>query len=122
MPESGYNSGIGFRCSGKGKPFGYQCEIDAQKSGAIYAIGKGWKHPAKKDGWKAFFEAAGDCFKNNEWNAFRIRCEGERIQIWVNGHQTADIKDKTFSSGAVALQHHGKGGIHRFRNVRIRKL
>ena len=26
MPESGYNSGIGFRCAGKGKPKGYSTE------------------------------------------------------------------------------------------------
>jgi hypothetical protein len=122
MPADGYNSGIGFRCTGDKKPKGYQCEVANKKSGSIYAIGKGWVLPADKNGWDAFYKAAGDCFKVNEWNTFRIRCEGKRIQIWVNGHQTADVTDDKYSKGSIALQHHGKGDVHRFRNVRIKKL
>lgn len=122
VPESGYNSGIGFRCSGEKKPIGYQCEVDRKKSGSIYAIGKGWVLPHKGQDWNNFYEAAGSCFKDNEWNTFKIRCDGEHIQIWVNGHKTADVKDQRFSSGAIALQHHGKGAVHRFRNVKIRPL
>ena len=122
MPSNSYNSGIGFRCTTNGKkPKGYQCEIDAAKSGSIYAIGSGWVLPQKNE-WDAFYKVAGDCFKNPEWNRFKIRCEGERIQIWINGHQTADITDARFSKGQIALQHHGKGDVHRFRNVRIRGL
>ena len=122
MPGNGYNSGIGFRCTGAKKPLGYQCEIDDKKSGAIYAIGKGWVLPGPKEGWEGFFKSAGDCFKKGEWNKFRIRCEGDHIQIWVNGHKTADIKDSRFKKGQVALQHHGKGDVHFFRNVRVKEL
>jgi hypothetical protein len=122
MPADGYNSGIGFRCTGDKKPLGYQCEVANKKSGSIYAIGKGWVLPKDKNEWNAFYKVAGDCFKVNEWNKFRIRCEGNRIQMWINGHQTADVKDDKYNKGSVALQHHGKGDVHRFRNVRIKKL
>ncbi len=121
MPEAGYNSGIGFRCAGKGKPKGYQCEVANEKSGMIYAIGSGWVWP-KGDADKAKFrEMAKDSFRVGEWNHFRIRCEGERIRIWVNDTLTADVRDAQFSEGAIALQHHGKGDVHRFRSVQIRE-
>ena len=123
MPESGYNSGIGFRCTpGKKKPKGYQCEIDHKKTGQIYAIGKGWVWPKNKEEKARFEKMAGDCFKDGAWNRFKIRCVGKKIQIWVNGVLTADLEDELFSSGVVALQHHGKGDVHRFRNIRLRPL
>ena len=122
MPEDAYNSGIGFRCTGKGRPKGYQCEIDRGKSGMIYAIGSGWVWPKGAEQTKRFREMSRGAFDNAKWNQFRIRCQGDRIQIWVNGTQTADVRDSRFRQGSVALQHHGKGGVHRFRNVRLRPL
>ncbi|MDX1564449.1 MAG: DUF1080 domain-containing protein [Phycisphaeraceae bacterium] len=123
MPLKGYNSGIGFRCTpGRKKPKGYQCEIDRKKTGQIYAIGKGWVWPKNKEEKARFEKMAGDCFKDGQWNRFRIRCVGKKIQIRVNGVLTADLEDGLFSSGVVALQHHGKGEVHRFRNIRIRPL
>jgi uncharacterized sulfatase len=122
MPDV-YNSGIGFRCVGPGgKPKGYQCEIDRRKSGMIYAIGSGWVWPKGAEQTKRFYKMAGDSFKDGQWNAFRIVCQGERIQIWINGVQSADVRDDRFRRGSVALQHHGKGGVHLFRNIRIREL
>lgn len=123
MPKEGYNSGIGFRCVGKaGRPKGYQCEIENQKSGMIYAIGSGWVWPRGAEETKKFKEMAGDSFKVGEWNEFRIRCQGSHIEIWVNGTKTADVKDDKFAAGSIALQHHGKGDVHRFRKIRIRAL
>ena len=126
MPEL-YNSGIGFRCveKGKGKITGYQCEVDGAKSGAVYAIGKGWVHPKDgKTGWPDFYKEAGDAYKisTTEWNHFRVRNQGKRIQIWINGKKTTDVTADMFTSGRIALQHHGKGDTHYFRNVRIREL
>ena len=123
MPEGAYNSGIGFRCQMKGKKvLGFQCEIDKKKSGAIYSIGKGWVLPKNKNLWGEFYKVAGDCFKDNQWNKFRIRCVGKKIEIWVNGVKTADVESTHYTKGRIAIQHHGKGGLHRFRNIRIKKL
>ena len=43
----GFNSGLGFRLIGeKGKPRGYQCEIDRGKPAGVYGIGMGgWLYP-----------------------------------------------------------------------------
>jgi N-sulfoglucosamine sulfohydrolase len=123
MPsEGGYNSGIGFRCVGDKKPKGYQCELADAKSGMIYAIGKGWVFPEAKEDQAQYPKTHAKTFNKGQWNHFRVRAEGPRIQIWVNGIQTADIENDWFAAGHVALQHHGKGGVHRFRNVRIREL
>jgi len=88
----------------------------------IYAIGSGWVWPQGKEESAEFKKMAGDSFKVGEWNNLRIRCEGERIQIWVNDTRTADVVDDRFSEGSFALQHHGKGDVHRFRNIRVREL
>ena len=122
MPADDYNSGIGFRCTGQGKPKGYQCEIDRGKSGMIYAIGSGWVWPVGKEQSQQFKEMSQGAFRSGEWNRFRIRCEGQRLQIWINDRPTADVRDARHSGGSVALQHHGKGGLHRFRNIRLRPL
>ena len=120
MPDAGYNSGIGFRCTPV--PRGYQCEIENAKSGMIYAIGSGWVWPKGVEQTKEFKTMSKDAFKKGEWNKFRIHCQGDHIQIWLNGAKTADIKDDRFEKGRVALQHHGKGDVHQFRNVRLRVI
>jgi len=122
MPDDAYNSGIGFRCQPGKRIAGYQCEIDRAKSGMVYAIGSGWVWPKTAAEKTDFATKATGAFDNTKWNKFHIRCLGERIQIWINGKLITDIQDKRFKSGHVALQHHGKGGLHRFRNVQFQKL
>ncbi len=48
--------------------------------------------------------------KPDDWNEYRIRCQGKRIQLWINGQQTVDYTepdDKIPQSGRIALQIHG---------------
>lgn len=119
-PLGEYNTGIAFRCDPT--PIGYQCEIFDRQSGSLYAIKKGWIFPPSKEELESFYVIAGDSYKPGDWNSYRIRCVGDHIQIWVNGHLTTDVRDLTFSQGRVAIQHHGKGDVHWFRNIRIRPL
>jgi len=125
MPTEDYNAGIGFRCElqANGKPRGYQCEIAEQLSGSLYAIGfGGWVWPKGDDQRTAFFDQSGNAFRTGKWNHFRVSCEGKRVRIWVNGILTTDIEDTKHGSGRIALQHHGKGETHYYRNVRVREL
>ena len=55
-----------------------------------------------------------------KWNSYRIRAEGTRLRVELNGTETVDVRDEQFSSGPIALQH-GTGTVG-FRNVRIRPL
>jgi hypothetical protein len=40
------------------------------------------------------------------WNTIKIRCEGDRSQIWLNGRQVADVHDDTSASGRIGFQVH----------------
>jgi hypothetical protein len=45
-----------------------------------------------------------------QWNDYRIRAEGPRIQLWLNGIQTVDYTEKEpniDSKGIIAVQIHG---------------
>jgi hypothetical protein len=48
--------------------------------------------------------------KRDDWNDYRIRCEGKRIRLWVNGVATVDYTEKDegiAESGVIAVQIHG---------------
>ena len=64
--------------------------------------------------------------KDGEWNDFVIRCEGNRIQISVNGLRTVDYveEDKTIDrSGIIGLQIHGGAPAEAsYKNIRIKVL
>ena len=125
MPLDGYNAGIGFRCEiqANGRPKGYQCEVANEESGMLYAIASGgWVWPRGDQQRNQFFGEVGAAFRKGSWNHFRVRCEGPRIQLWVNGILTTDIEDSRHTKGRIALQHHGKGDTHFYRNVLVRKL
>jgi hypothetical protein len=71
----------------------------------------------------AFRARAGDAFKRNDWNKYRITCRGKKLTIEVNGVVTSDCEDGVDASGVIGIQHHGeKGATYRFRNLKIRKL
>ena len=144
LPEGQANSGFMFRAQvEKNKVFGYQAEVDGSVdrkwSGGLYDEGRrAWfisprNNPGKdateadkaacKESIAAFRQRAGDCFKRNEWNKYRITCQGKKIKIEVNGVVTTDVEDDKDASGPVGIQHHGeKGQTYRFRNLRIKEL
>jgi len=55
-----------------------------------------------------------------QWNSYRIRAQGSRLVVVLNGQQTVDTRDEQFTRGPIALQY-GAGTVG-FRNVRIRTL
>jgi hypothetical protein len=144
LPPGQANSGFMFRAHvEKNKVFGYQAEVDGSSrkwSGGLYDEGRrAWfispKNDAKKEATAeekkvceesiaAFRKRAGEAFKRNEWNKYRITCQGKKIKIEVNGVVTTEVEDDMDASGPVGIQHHGeKGGqIYRFRNLRIKEL
>jgi hypothetical protein len=55
-------------------------------------------------------EQRGKPVKVEEWNDYRILCEGRRIQLWINGQQTVDYTEPDESipqKGLIGLQIHG---------------
>jgi hypothetical protein len=108
-----------------GRVHGYQVEIDPSDrawTGGIYDESRrGWLNNLEKN------EPARKAFKQNEWNKFRIQCQGDSIKTWLNEVPAADLKDALTPSGFIALQVHSVGPKEeplevRFRNVRIKEL
>ncbi|MBE7496295.1 MAG: DUF1080 domain-containing protein [Verrucomicrobiaceae bacterium] len=132
LPEGQANSGFMFRAHvAKNKVHGYQAEVDGDPkrkwSGGLYDEGRRmwFISPIKgnKESEDAFRARAGDCFKRNDWNTYRIECRGSSLKIFVNGVLTTDVKDDMDASGVIAIQHHGeKGQTYKFRNLRIQEL
>ena len=122
--HAGFNSGLGFRLVGdKGKPKGYQCEIDRTKPGGVYGIGMGgWLYPKGKDQTTAYNKTTKGLFKPEEWNHFKVEAEGSHIRTWLNGKLIAELEDKQSLKGRFGIQHHGKGGTVKFRNLRVKEL
>jgi hypothetical protein len=61
-----------------------------------------------------------------EWNDYRIRAEGPRIQIWLNGVQTVDYTEtepRIDLTGIIAVQIHGNAtSIVRYKDLMIEEL
>lgn len=131
LPEGKSNSGFMFRCHVKpNRVWGYQAEVDASNrawSGGLYDEGRrGWLHPLKPNdslSGDTFREKTKDSFKRYDWNKYRIKAEGNRLQIWVNGVLCTDYIDDMDAEGYIGIQHHGEDGqVYRFRNIRIKEL
>ncbi len=132
------NSGCQFRSgrrNGGGRVVGYQCEHDHNKirsytAGIYDESRRGWLYPGKfsKKDTKARFTTQGrELFRWDDWNTIVIRCEGRRIQTWLNGVSRADFEDtdkKHFrAEGFIALQvHGGKSGHVRWRRLFLKEL
>ncbi|MDP7049947.1 MAG: SMP-30/gluconolactonase/LRE family protein [Verrucomicrobiota bacterium] len=122
-----FNSGLGFRLIGeKGKPKGYQCEIEraaAGKNGGVYGIGfGGWLHPKGPEQTAKLKDATQGLFSDDNWNKIHIRVVGDRAQTWVNGQKISDVHGIKEHHGRLGIQHHGSGGTVKFRNLRFRLI
>jgi len=123
LDYEGFNSGLGFRLSdGKGKPIGYQCEIDRFKPAGIYGIGMGgWLYPSKTN-QQEYNRKIKNLFIAENWNHFRVICNGTKCITFLNGHKIAEINSVKEVVGQFGIQHHGKGGIVKFRNIKVKKI
>lgn len=60
--------------------------------------------------------------QTGRWNDIRIRCEGNRIQCWLNGEPIIDLRDDSnpYLAGMIGL---GTWGTHaRYRNLKVTSL
>jgi hypothetical protein len=108
--EGFINGGVQFRSTripNHHEMIGYQADLGARYWGALYDESRRDKilaAPAPEIVEKAV--------KLNEWNEYRIRCEGPHIQLWLNGVQTVDYMETApgiAAAGKIALQIHGGG-------------
>ena len=93
------------------------------KNGGMYGIGTGgWIYPGKGDENEYAGRIKG-VMKRNDWNQYKIHCEGSKIKIYVNGTLITDTEHSQNLSGMFGIQHHGgKAGTMKFRNIRVKDL
>jgi len=104
----GANAGVQFRTKripNHHEVSGYQADMgDPGWWGCLYDESRRNKVLAASDMAKL-----GPVLKKGDWNEYRIRCEGNRIQLWVNGVQTVDYAEQDASiesTGVIAVQIH----------------
>ena len=101
------NAGVQFRSRRIPNHFeviGYQADLGQQYWGCLYDESRRKKILAEPD--RAALEKV---LKRNDWNEYRIRCQGPHIQLWINGYQTVDYTeadDKIERRGILGLQIH----------------
>jgi hypothetical protein len=100
---------------------GYQADLGAGYWGALYDESRRNKVLAAPSQ-----ETIDKALKLDEWNDYRILCEGRRIQLWINDVPTVDYTETDESveqTGLIALQiHGGPAGEAQYRKIRIRRL
>ena len=123
----GANSGIYFHTAyqdGGWPAAGYECQVNAthgdkKKTGGLYAVKDVMDTPAAPD---------------DEWFDYRIRVEGKRVQIWINGKQTVDFTQpddwtppkgmagRKLGAGTFALQAHDPGCKVDYKEIKVETL
>lgn len=93
------NTGIWFRYQSPQKS--YQADILEYKnpvcySGSLYCPGKMFI-AMNED--KTLIDREG-------WNTMKVRAKGDHLQIWINGHEVANVHDDSTDSGKIGFQVH----------------
>jgi hypothetical protein len=100
---------------------GYQADLGEKYYGALYDESRRKKVLAAPEP-----EVIAKALKLNDWNEYRIRCEGRRIQLWINGVQTVDYTEPDEAipqTGRIAVQIHGGGKAEaRYKDIVIEEL
>ncbi len=101
---------------------GYQADLGQNFWGCLYDESRRNRILAAPDAKKL-----AKVLKKGEWNDYRIRCEGPRIQLWINDWQTVDYTEKdpeiAKTRGVIGLQiHGGPPGEAWYKDIEIREL
>jgi hypothetical protein len=123
--EGFVNGGVQFRSKripDHHEVIGYQADLGAGYDGALYDESR-----RKKILMQPKPEILEKATKPlGEWNDYRIRAEGKRIQLWLNDVQTVDYtetEDGIDESGIIAVQIHGNAtSIVRYKDILIEEI
>jgi hypothetical protein len=119
------NSGVQFRSQRVPKDSemtGYQADLgDPSWWGCLYDESRRNTVLAQSD-----MKAVNKVLRRGDWNDYRIRAEGRRIRIWLNGVPTVnyiELNKNIPQEGRVGLQIHGGGPAEVwFKDLRIEEL
>ena len=121
---SGANGGIQIRSRrvpNNSEVSGYQADMADGCWGNLYDESR-----RNRNVGQANQEEVKKLIKAEDWNDYRIVCQGKRIQLWINGRQTVDYTepDATLEqTGIIGLQIHGGGPSETwYKDIMIRAL
>jgi hypothetical protein len=101
---------------------GYQADVGDQWWGKLYDESRRRRVLAGPEDPKKLAKV----LKTDGWNEYVIRCQGRRIQLWLNGLQTVDFREPDESiprRGLIGVQIHGGPPSEAwYRDIRIREL
>jgi hypothetical protein len=122
--EGFVNSGIQFRSEripNNHELIGYQADFGKGYDGALYDESRRKRILARPSA-----DVLAKVSRPGEWHDYRIRVEGSRVQLWVNGIQTVDYTETEPglpAEGVIALQIHGNAVSEvRFKEIHIEEL
>ena len=122
--EGFVNAGIQFRTEpipNNHEVIGYQADFGAGYDGALYDESRRNKMLAQPTQ-----EVLKKAVRPGEWNDYRIRAEGRRIRLWLNGVETVDYTEADQGipqEGVIALQIHGNAKSQvRYKDIVIEEL
>lgn len=122
--EGFVNSGIQFRSErvpNHHEVRGYQADFGAGHDGGLYDESRRNRFLAKPSP-----EVLKQASRPGEWNEYRIRAQGPRIRLWLNGVETVDYTETDPAiarTGVIALQIHGNAVAEvRFKDIEIEEL
>lgn len=112
-PDAEINSGVFIRCPG---PSGsavdcYEVNIWDDHVNQEYRTGAIVRHGQPLTNLNSV----------GKWNTYKIKAQGDHIQVWMNGEKTADLKDSKTTRGFIVLQVFDQGTI-KFKNVKVTAL
>ncbi|MCY4162485.1 MAG: DUF1080 domain-containing protein [Flavobacteriaceae bacterium] len=119
--KSDNNSGVFVRSTIEGiRISGWQVEVapKGRHTGGIYeSYGRGWLIKPEPE--------LEEVLNENEWNALKIKVDGDQITTWLNGTQMIHLEDEKIGAGkgSIALQIHDGGGIKiRWREIKLEPI
>lgn len=105
------NAGVQFRSRRADQPayemIGYQADLGAGYWASLYDESRRNRTLAQPDSG-----VVNRVLRPGDWNEYRIRCVGRRIQLWLNDQPTVDYVETDQSlpqTGLIGLQIHGGG-------------
>ena len=109
------DSGIFLRTTGQQVQIGISGSLKRDMTGSVYVPGKGY--PLEAEGVK-------ELLKPKDWNAMKVRAEGNVYTIWLNGKQILVFEaEKAPEEGPIGLQlHPGKTMAIDFRDIKLAEL
>lgn len=100
---------------------GYQADLGSGYWGCLYDESRRKKMLVIADK-----DVIAKALKADDWNEYVIRCEGPRIQLWLNGVKTVDFTETGAGideSGQIAVQIHGGAkAVVSYKDIAIEEL